>query len=239
MSFDEADGDSQDRGIIRKMGCVGDSRAAVMSATKLSSDELIRRSFNTDSCITLDCCCCSFTVKCFCPSEMTPNQKAKVFSILEQNMKGFYMKSSWGWNGDTKFDELFSANSHFLLCFLANFKTCCDLSRHNVPPSSLASSDEPCAFVHFRFEVDSRRPILYCYEIQLVEEVRGLNLGQKLLHILYKIAADNQMTQVILTVFKFNSPACAFFAKNGFKTDSSDPSRFGQSVDYSILSRSP
>lgn len=147
------------------------------------------------------------------------------------------MKSSWGWDGDAKFDELFAAESRLLLCFLANLKTCCDSGLHDVPLPLPTSPDEPCAFVHFRFEVDTQRPVLYCYEIQLLEEVRGLGLGQKLMHALCKIAANSQMVRVILTVFRFNYPAYAFFTKSGFKTDTSDPSRYGQSADYSILSR--
>ncbi|KAL5965562.1 N-alpha-acetyltransferase 40 [Taenia solium] len=249
MPLVESGGGSSDRRAVRGTGRIGDFRMAVMSAKQLSSDELMRRSFGTDSHVTIDCCCCSFIVRCFCPSELTANHKARLFSILEKNMKTasctivleleLYMNSSWGWNGGTKFDELFATDSRLLLCFLTNLKTCCDSGLHDVTPPPPTSPDEPCAFVHFRFEVDTQRPVLYCYEIQLLEEVRGLKLGQKLLHILYKVAAINQMTRVILTVFRFNYPAYTFFTKNGFKTDTSDPSRYGQSVDYSILSRLP
>ncbi|KAL5110428.1 N-alpha-acetyltransferase 40 [Taenia crassiceps] len=210
---------------ILRAGCAGDSRVVVLSAKQLSSSELISR-FGADS-------------YCFCSTELTANHKARVFSILEKNMKGLYMKSSWGWNGDSKLDELFDRDSRLLLCFLTKVKTCCDSGLHVTPPSLPASLDEPCAFVNFRFEVDTRRPVLYCYEIQLLEEVRGLRLGRGLLHILYKIAADNQMARVVLTVFRFNSSAYAFFTRNGFTTDTSDPSRYGQPADYCILSRPP
>ncbi|VDM16939.1 unnamed protein product [Hydatigera taeniaeformis] len=191
------------------MSRISDVRTIVETANQFSGCELLNKTFHTDSYVTIDCCCCSFVIKCFWPPELTPNYKERIFSILEKNMKEFYMKSSWGWNGRNKFHELFSAESRLLL-----LKSHCD-------------------------SVDTRRPVLYCYEIQLLEEVRGMKLGHKLLNVLYTIAANNQMTRVMLTVFKFNSLAHTFFTKNGFKTDISDPSLHGQSVDYSILSRPP
>lgn len=79
-------GESWNHRAVRNNDCIGDFRATVMSAKQLSSDELMR-SFGTDSRVTLDCCCCSFIVKCFRPSELTENCRARIFSILEKNMK--------------------------------------------------------------------------------------------------------------------------------------------------------
>lgn len=87
MPLVESGGRPSDRRAVRRAGYTGDFRMAVVSAKQLSSDELMRRSFGTDSHVTLDCCCCSFIVKCFCPSELTANHKARLFSILEKNMK--------------------------------------------------------------------------------------------------------------------------------------------------------
>ncbi|VDD83551.1 unnamed protein product [Mesocestoides corti] len=136
--------------------------------------------------------------------------------------QNFYLKSTWGWDDETKRNELFAPES-----------------RHKSPPSLPVTSDDPCAFVHFRFEIDAGRPILYCYEIQLHEKVRGFKLGRKLMDILLKISIDNRMSRILLTVFKFNTVACTFFRKLGFKIDHTDPSKFGLCVDYSILSRRP
>lgn len=147
------------------------------------------------------------------------------------------MQSSWGWDEGAKRRELFAPESRFLICSLVNVKASCEADHHESPRHLKSNIDDLCAFIHFRFEVDEHRPVLYCYEIQLKEGVRGLRLGHRLLQILYKIAADNQMTWVLLTVFKLNTLAYNFFIKNGFGTDITDPSEHGKLVDYAIISR--
>uniref|UniRef100_A0A5K3FQK7 N-alpha-acetyltransferase 40 n=1 Tax=Mesocestoides corti TaxID=53468 RepID=A0A5K3FQK7_MESCO len=211
----------------------------VNAANALSSKEILKKSFNSSNMIVFESCCLSFLVKCFGPAELPPDQREKIFFITEHNMKNFYLKSTWGWDDETKRNELFAPESRLLVCYLRNVKARCDLRRHKSPPSLPVTSDDPCAFVHFRFEIDAGRPILYCYEIQLHEKVRGFKLGRKLMDILLKISIDNRMSRILLTVFKFNTVACTFFRKLGFKIDHTDPSKFGLCVDYSILSRRP
>ncbi|VDO07027.1 unnamed protein product [Rodentolepis nana] len=209
----------------------------VSAANEVPCSELLKSISN--STVVINSCCFDFTIRCLHSHDLSSDDKSKVFSLLENNMKHLYLKSSWGWDEESKFNEMFAPESRLLLCYPTKSKQICDIGRHKNPPSLNPSDNDPCAFVHFRFEVDARRPVLYCYEIQVLDRIRCMGLGQNLLQILYKIAEVNKLTRVMLTVFKFNSSAYAFFGRNGFKTDSTDLSKEGKSVDYSIMSRRP
>nr|CDS28192.1 n alpha acetyltransferase 40 NatD catalytic [Hymenolepis microstoma] len=209
----------------------------VYAANEVPCSDLLKS--NSNSTVLIDSCCLVFAVKCLHSHDLSSDEKSKVFSLLENNMKHLYLKSSWGWNGESKLTELFSPQSRFLLCYPTQLKQTCAIGRHESPLSLNPSDKDPCAFVHFRFEVDARRPVLYCYEIQVLDRIRGMGLGQNLLQIMYKIAEVNKLTRIILTVFKFNSSAYVFFGRNGFKIDSTDLSKEGKFVDYSIMSRRP
>jgi hypothetical protein len=47
--------------------------------------------------------------------ELEPDVKETVFRITEENIKDYYIVSSWGWKPDEKRAELFSRNSRYLL----------------------------------------------------------------------------------------------------------------------------
>lgn len=155
------------------------------------------------------------------------------------NVKDLYLQSSWGWDSKIKREELFAPESRHLVCYLVEKNLTCSTGRHTELQTLNTSDTDPCGFVHFRFEVDCKRPVLYCYEIQLHSAVRCMKLGQHLLEILFKIASSTKMSHLLLTVFKFNTPAYTFFGKNGFKLDMTDLSKHGKFVDYSIMSRKP
>jgi hypothetical protein len=47
--------------------------------------------------------------------ELERDVKEAVFQITEENIKDYYIASSWGWKPDEKRSELFSHNSRYLL----------------------------------------------------------------------------------------------------------------------------
>ncbi|BHF63641.1 N alpha-acetyl-transferase [Sparganum proliferum] len=210
---------------------LSDNETIVDSANLMTAADLL-----AEDKTPLDCCCYTFSVRCAKASELSPTLQAELFSILEHNMKDFYCKSSWGWDAEAKRRELFAPESRLLVCFFGRQKDACAAGRH----TSLRESPPPtgvCGFVHFRFECDSHRAVLYCYEIQLLESARGVRLGHQLVDHLFEIAARTSMQRVMLTVFKFNTHAYNFFGRLGFKVDSTDPCNYGKFVDYSIMSR--
>ena len=70
-----------------KFVCERDLIALVGSANELSCEKLLRNSFGNVTFLTLDCCCCSFTIKCLRSSELTFVMQEKIFSITKENMK--------------------------------------------------------------------------------------------------------------------------------------------------------
>jgi len=80
------------------------------------------------------------------------------------------------------------------------------------------------AAVHFRFDEEDEVRVLYCYEIQLCEEVRRKGLGKFLMQILELIAFKTSMEKVMLTVFRHNTASQQFFVqKLKYSVDETSP----------------
>lgn len=144
------------------------------------------------------------------------------FNLLSTNMKSLYEESNWGWKEREKREEITDDRALLLV----------------------ARGDEnvPVGFVHFRFDMDFDDEVLYCYEIQLVPEVRRKGLGKFLMQILEMLAFQTRMKKVMLTVFKHNSEANAFFMNQlKYQIDETSPSVFDpmnpEDYDYEILSK--
>ena len=146
------------------------------------------------------------------------NQLQECLDLFERNMSQLYINSSWGLNMNDKKDELCHNKARFLL-LLDN------------------ESKQLLGFVHFRFEYDDEESpscaVLYVYEIQIEFSFRRCGLGKKLMEIIRKIAQNDAMSKILLTVFKSNEAAMSFYTKKmGFKVDETSPNH----ADYEILS---
>jgi len=85
------------------------------------------------------------------------------------------------------------------------------------------SESRMVAYTIFRFEREAKQDVVYCYELQVTEQSRGLGLGKLLTNALSDIGSRWRMKKVILTVFKANSAAFAFYKSLGFDLDPSSP----------------
>ena len=119
-------------------------------------------------------------------------------------------------------------------------------------------------------EDDPEFPVLFCYEIQICDAYRGQKIGRhvslglvgfsfpanffnyrliyrmlqmsryQLMDLQAKIAKHWSKKKVMLTCFKNNIPAMAFYDKIGYTIDSTSPSSFGHMNElYEILSIEP
>ncbi|XP_006567972.1 N-alpha-acetyltransferase 40 [Apis mellifera] len=138
-----------------------------------------------------------------------------IFDIMERNMKSLYEQSNWGWDPIAKQKELTESTAWYLIA---------------------SSNDKFVGFSHFRFDVDYREEVLYCYEIQLEYTIRRKGLGHFMMFALESMASENKMRKVILTVFKHNPSAMHFFYSLGYKIDKTSPPASDQ-LDYIILSK--
>ncbi|KAJ2931155.1 hypothetical protein H1R20_g5946, partial [Candolleomyces eurysporus] len=89
----------------------------------------------------------------------------------------------------------------------------------------------------FRFEYEDKECLLYCYELQVVEAMRGMAIGRSLMTMLASIGSAWGMEKLMLTVLKANETAVQFYKGIGFIPDESCPSKFEKEVDYEILSK--
>jgi len=152
-------------------------------------------------------------------SSLDADEKDALFSLLEDNMKTMYEQSEWGWNEKHKREEMFDEAAWYLL-----------------------ASDETGrmqAFSHFRFDMDCDDEVLYVYEIQTRSQIRRKGLGKFMMRTLELLAFKAEMRKIMLTVFKHNPSAVAFFqGALGFAVDETSPEDdVYEQFDYQILSR--
>lgn len=144
------------------------------------------------------------------------------FQLIKSNMQTLYEASDWGWNDREKKTELTEDKAWYLIARDVN------------------SENKPIACVHFRFDLDYDDEVLYCYEIQLVPEVRRKGLGKFLMQILELLAYKTDMKKVILTIFKNNPVGEDFFMKKlKYSVDETSPEDplFDEGYSYMILSK--
>ncbi|KAI9099287.1 acyl-CoA N-acyltransferase [Phlyctochytrium arcticum] len=102
-------------------------------------------------------------------------------------------------------------------------------------------------FLYFQFVMEGTTdedelPVIYCYELQFEEAYRRLGLGTYMMDIMEQIGRKYEMTKSMLTCFKSNLSAIAFYRKNGYDIDEISPSkhlspRRAARVSYEIFSK--
>ncbi|KZT72732.1 hypothetical protein DAEQUDRAFT_663387, partial [Daedalea quercina L-15889] len=149
-------------------------------------------------------------------SELSDQDRKEIWSILECNMKDLYAGSSFGWIPNDKQAELFHELSRFLLVR----KTALLVA------SPLGPTETRCpisAYSMFRFEVEEKKDVVYCYEMQVLQELKRSGIGRCLMQQLVSIGKYWQMQKIMLTVFKSNSAARSFYKAIGFELDPTSP----------------
>ncbi|GAA5831272.1 hypothetical protein JCM3766R1_002991 [Sporobolomyces carnicolor] len=154
-----------------------------------------------------------------------------IWDLFERNMRSSYEASDDGWKPQEKRKELFHAESRFIV-----------LQSGDQEEDGIRRS-KGLGYALFRFDTeetagDEDADVLYCYELQIDSESHRLGAGKLLMQALNRIGLQMKMDKTILTVFKANTSAIAFYEKIGFSTDEIDPSNYGEQVDYLILSNS-
>lgn len=206
------------------------ARAAVNQANQLEDpmkDMVLFKKFERNG--------LNLSISCHRAEQMDLETKNFAFDITRKNMKPMwdqkaaedeskgYEKSDWGWDDKSKKDEMFDGMARFLIARDAEGK--------------------PVAMSHFRFDMECDDEVLYCYEIQLTEEVRRKGLGKFLMQVLELMAFKNNMSKVMLTCFKDNTTAQSFFKdKLKYTVDETSPEeslaeKIYEDYHYQILSK--
>jgi len=146
------------------------------------------------------------TISCQKVSELDEQTVDWAYELTKNNMQSLYEASEWGWNDEEKRKEMKDKKAWYMIV------------RDRLNPARLL------ALVHFRFDVEDDVRVLYCYEIQLCEEVRRKGLGKFLMQILELIAFKTNMEKVMLTVFRHNVASQQFFVdKLKYSVDETSP----------------
>ncbi|WVN85141.1 uncharacterized protein L203_100283 [Cryptococcus depauperatus CBS 7841] len=194
-------------------------------------------------------------------SHLSRETKEILFTILDQNMYLLQSKSSFPYTKTEKMAEMFDSDSRFLLLFNSHI----DITSQSCPlhdPSlkrsgSWQKGGEIAGFAEFRFDTeetlsDRDAEVVYLYEIQFLQTMRGQGIARKMMGIVEEIGKRAEMEKVMLTCLKSNQGALEFYKKLGYEPDEIDLTRLDQErsgsdngdkaedieVDYVILSKS-
>ncbi|SPO20852.1 related to NTG2 - DNA N-glycosylase and apurinic/apyrimidinic (AP) lyase involved in base excision repair [Ustilago trichophora] len=152
---------------------------------------------------------------------LSSEQRKRIFSLFESNMKSMYRNSVLGWKPTAKKAELFDPESRFAILR---------------PPTEEGA--EIAGFAMFRFDTEPCHPskdptakpgeekveVLYLYEIQIRKENQRDGLGKELMDVVADLAKMTRMRKVMLTVFDENKAARKFYEKMGYDVDPNSPS---------------
>ncbi|KAE9420450.1 hypothetical protein Angca_007369, partial [Angiostrongylus cantonensis] len=149
-------------------------------------------------------------------THLSEQQAAWVFDLFKRNMFHLYSISQWGWDQESKKQELSATTARFLI--------------------AKNERGELIGYSHYRFDMDHHSSVVYCYEIQIEERYQKKGVGTLLIQTLETLAERTGMEKVMATVFAFNEKSLAFFHKLGYGIDVSCPDE-NQERDYLILSK--
>jgi N-alpha-acetyltransferase 40 len=177
-----------------------------------------------------------------CRCEDIPMQeREQMVQMVENDLKDFY-NDAWGWDREDKKKELFANVSRFLVARSKTGGTDIDKVNKNI---SGKEKGEIVGFAMFRFCWDDDNepefPILYLYELNVVSSHRGTGLAKVLMETLVEIVKYFGLWKMMLTCFKANTRAIAFYKKCGMGVDIYSPSRCDgmDVVKYEIMSNDP
>ncbi|KAK1821532.1 hypothetical protein LTR12_004093 [Friedmanniomyces endolithicus] len=162
--------------------------------------------------------------------EIKAEELSQCLALVEETSRPDYEASSWGWHPKRKLREMRDPEMRYLL-----------VSRNG---DSSSIGDRVEGFLSFMITHDSHPPVpvLYIYEIHLMESLRKVGLGAHLMQLAEDIARRVGLRKAMLTCFLSNSKARIFYEKRGFTRDVCSPDdrqtrKRIVEVDYVIMSK--
>ncbi|KAI0788577.1 acyl-CoA N-acyltransferase [Abortiporus biennis] len=183
-----------------------------------------------------------FVFKVKLAAQLKNDERARIWQIVDSNMRDIASKSSMGWKPTQKKKELFSTKSRFILVYQSQ-------GAKNAGDNNLGDlkTADIVGFVMFRFEHEEGEDLVYCYEVQMCDEFRSHGVGHLLLRSLVDIGLHWGMDKIMLIFMTGNPRARVFYGKHGFVMDPCSPDYVNKDegeeeegkayCDYEILSR--
>lgn len=228
-------------GIVTESGDWFDYAAALSTARSASSASLLKmlqsvRSTRSRNPISTHVKSRHYSLELHHAESLSTDQRKRIFSLFETNMKSMYRNSVLGWKPGLKRAELFDGESRFAI----------------LRPSREQGA-EMAAFAMFRFDTEPCSPtdptartgedeleVVYLYEIQVSNQHQRRGLGKELIDLVYDLARATHLRKVMLTVFDENKDATKFYQRQGFAVDPASPSLDEESkhkVDFATMSK--
>ncbi|KAI3557801.1 acetyltransferase [Colletotrichum abscissum] len=188
----------------------------------------------------------SYTLSLKSPAQLAQSELKACFDLIDYTSGADYRASKDGWRPAHKMREMKSEGLRYILV---------KKSGSSAPDAATAGNDESevcgnaaedkiCGFTSLMPTFEEGEAVVYCYEIHLLEELRGTGVGRTLMDYLVKVAESIPIIEkVMLTCFIANADARAFYEKLGFEIDALSPVerklRFGKVFvpDYVIMSK--
>lgn len=181
----------------------------------------------------------AFNISLVAADWLAPGEYNAAFGLIEETSRADYESSTFGWHPRRKRREMLEPEMKYLL-----------VRRKGIEPTIERRKDvgdmdtSIPGFLSFMVDHDSSPPvpILYVYEIHLAESLRGLGLGNHLMHVVDVLAQSMGLQKVMLTCFLCNEKAHRFYTDHGFIKDVCSPEdrktrNKTVAVDYVILSK--
>ncbi|KAK1977780.1 acyl-CoA N-acyltransferase [Colletotrichum cereale] len=172
------------------------------------------------------------------------------FDLIERTSGADYRASRDGWKPLGKLKEMRSPELRYILVKevppppAAAAAAAGGGSNDGDDGEKAAEEGRICGFTSLMPTFEEGEAVVYCYEIHLVEELRGTGMGRGLMDRLVRVAESiSGVEKVMLTCFVANASARAFYERLGFERDAISPPertlRSGRAFvpDYLIMSR--
>lgn len=158
------------------------------------------------------------------------------YELIKATSYDDYKASSKGWSRSRKMEEMKLPDLRYLLIK----KTA--LTEANL--TKKYASEDLMGFLSFMLTYEDGYEVIYCYEVHLQSELRGIGAGKSLMGIMEMVGRRAEVAKAMLTVFVENKGALKFYEKLGYERDefSPAPRRLRNGViknpTYLILSKS-
>lgn len=175
---------------------------------------------------------CKLTLSSCVGTSLSVTEASECVSLCRTNMEHIYNAAKFrsvgsqkaGWSDEEKRRELLHSHAYLLLL------------RLNHSPFTLHG------LVHFRLDEEPQGvPVMYLYELQLHETLRGQGVGTQLMGYVEHIAQATKMVKVMCTVQTVNAHALRFYKDRcGYTMDDLSPQNHTPSPQhhaYEILSK--
>ncbi|KAA8913030.1 acyl-CoA N-acyltransferase [Sphaerosporella brunnea] len=130
------------------------------------------------------------------------------FELVAKNMMAMYKRSSMGWSAPAKRREMMMPAMRFLVMSI---------------PAGEDAEEEVLGFASFMVTQEEGEEVIYCYELQLAESVRGVGHGARLMQVLEGFGKNVGLAKAMLTVFAENTGAMRFYRRAGYDIDKISP----------------